>query len=460
VTSVVLLTAYGDIVCCDASGKLVRRAFLAAGDDAVEVALSGPLDPNAAFIRFLDGGAPSREPAPQEITEGPLAGFSLRPGTGRNLVTIVRDGCFLQATPSHQLSHDRETIDQESCFLPVTVADRRLLRGILDQQWVLRSTLARVDPGEIRLRWPFALEIEGTGYDLRLHLPFEGQLLPYRLSLFRAGWQFDELCLYRPLIHLAAFGAQAAHRLPGVLRALATHIPDSHVLVVTERRREDVLAAAAGHDGRRLLVRTIEADEPVERSLARFLSLDAPDLLRFQPVLMLDTLILADADLTPLLAALAASDRIAAPLEPAARRRVAPFAGLSLVQQDGRDPRDLAGVDSRVIGIPNVAAHAHTLRLLRRIIANRATAGGNAPTPPWLEQEVVNYVAAVCAPFDTHLFERFIDAPGDEMRPLLRFADDSHGRGAFEAHTRRRHEAAWSSPLLEAGLEEPVGPSL
>ena len=441
-----LMTAYGDLLCRDGQGRPTRRAFLEAGDDAIEIP-AGPTGSGADFVRFVVGDA-----APRAIGTGPLAGFELRPGRGGGLVSLRRDGNHLHAMPGGGVSDEQREPTQESSFLPIAGADRRLLRGILEQDWILRSTLAPIVPKAMRLRWPFTLELAETGYDLRHQMPIEGGILPYRVSLFRSGWRFDELCLHRPLIHIACFGNEAARRLPAILRSLIEPAAYAgHVLVLTERTREAVLAASP-FDGKRLFVRTVEAASAAEQALARYASLDTPDLLRFQPVLMMDASTLADADLSPLLGALAASDRIAAPLEDAARRRVSPFAGLSLVQQDGIDLRNLAGLDPAILGIPNVATHAHALRLVRRIIANRAFAGGHAPTPPWLEQEVVNYVAVMCEPFDTHLFERFLGGPG---QPLRRFAADHRGRALLEAHLRP--SGAVEPP---EGVEGPVGPAL
>ena len=48
---------------------------------------------------------------------------------------------------------------------------------------------------------------------------------------------------------------------------------------------------------------------------ARYLILDWPDAWQFQPLLYIDTDIVFDRDVTPMLHAIAMSDRIAAPIE-------------------------------------------------------------------------------------------------------------------------------------------------
>ena len=52
----------------------------------------------------------------------------------------------------------------------------------------------------------------------------------------------------------------------------------------------------------------------------------------------------------------------------------------------------MAGFNTGTLGIPNLRAHAETLRLIRRIIANHGIMHGQAALP-WADQEVANYVA-------------------------------------------------------------------
>jgi lipopolysaccharide biosynthesis glycosyltransferase len=132
--------------------------------------------------------------------------------------------------------------------------------------------------------------------------------------------------------------------------------------------------------------------------VARYLILDWPDAWRYQPLLYVDADIVFDRDVTPMLHAIAMSDRIAAPVElmsPLARN---PSVGATLLQRDLCSPGYMAGFNSGTLGIPNVRAHAETLRLIRRIIANHSLLHGREALP-YADQEIANYVFISTCPF-------------------------------------------------------------
>ena len=70
------------------------------------------------------------------------------------------------------------------------------------------------------------------------------------------------------------------------------------------------------------------------------------------------------------------TDRVAI----AAGRRL-PRAGATLLQRDFCSPGFMAGFNTGTLGIPNLRAHAETLRLIRRIIMNHAALHGRMALP-------------------------------------------------------------------------------
>ena len=52
----------------------------------------------------------------------------------------------------------------------------------------------------------------------------------------------------------------------------------------------------------------------------------------------------------------------------------------------------MAGFNTGTLGIPNLRAHAETLRLIRRIIMNHAAVHGRSALP-FVDQEIANYVS-------------------------------------------------------------------
>jgi hypothetical protein len=73
----------------------------------------------------------------------------------------------------------------------------------------------------------------------------------------------------------------------------------------------------------------------------------------------------------------------------------------------------MAGFNTGTLGIPNIRAHADTLRLIRRIIMNHSTLHGRMALP-YVDQEIANYVSYRIAHFDTGLISRFVRFAGDD----------------------------------------------
>jgi hypothetical protein len=147
---------------------------------------------------------------------------------------------------------------------------------------------------------------------------------------------------------------------------------------------------------------------------ARYFILDWPDARRFQPLLYVDTDIVFDSDVTPMLRAVATSDRIAAPIEVLTSLAANPASGAALLQRDFCSPGFMAGFNTGTLGIPNLRAHAETLRLVRRIIMNHATLHGRMALP-WVDQEIANYVSfRLNNHVDTGLISRFVRFAGND----------------------------------------------
>jgi len=144
---------------------------------------------------------------------------------------------------------------------------------------------------------------------------------------------------------------------------------------------------------------------------AKYAILDWLPASQFQPLLFLDADIICDRPIEPVLCALAASDRIAAPIEEFSALQNSPSMGATLLQQDGCSPRYAVGFNCGTLGIPNLATHITTLRLLRTVMVNHADIHGRH-AQGWVDQEIANYVSYRDAHFDTHLLTRFVRYAG------------------------------------------------
>ena len=143
------------------------------------------------------------------------------------------------------------------------------------------------------------------------------------------------------------------------------------------------------------------------------LILDWPDARQFQPLLYVDTGTVFDSDVAPMLRAVAISDRIAAPMELLSPLAANPALGATL-QRDFCSPGYMAGFNTGTLGIPNLRAHAETLRLIRRMIMNHSALHGRMALP-YVDQEMANYVSFRLTQFDTGLISRFVRFAGADV---------------------------------------------
>jgi hypothetical protein len=397
-----LLTYHGALFCTTPDGAFVQRPLADTG--ATPIVLPAEITARR-FEEFL---AADGKPLCVPITEGALSGFTMTLAANRRTLTLSRDGRFLSAERDVQnIAHDRAKANEWENLMPLTQHDLSVLRGVAENAWVVRSTGAVVAKRTAALRGGFTLRAGDLSVDLRYQTPFEGSALPYRLRLLRDGWRIDELCLLRPLVVMTAF------RTPAVVEQMLLSLQslreiahfDGNVLLLTDAAPQLLHRRLSGRDAQRTTIITVAASDAVAGAASRYALLDWPDIRRFQPILCVDPDIVFDADITEMLAAIAASDRIAAPVERQSLQRNSPALGMSLLQQDGAQPRLVPGFSTAVLGIPNVLEHRDTLAQIRRVIVNRCDRFGRNE-PVWLEQEAANYVAYRTGSVDTHLITR------------------------------------------------------
>ena len=230
--------------------------------------------------------------------------------------------------------------------------------------WSERSTTGKL----------FHLHVGDLAVDLRYQMPFDLANWPNRLTLLRDGWRIDQICRYRPLIYYAAFGS------PENLEQFAVSVRSliefgryqGPILVLTDQtpRHWQGISRRKTWRGSRCC-RSSRTTGPAIMA-ARYLILDWPEpaipavaLRRYRHRVRRRR----GADAAH---AVAISDRIAAPIELHSTWSSSAASGATLIQRDFCSPGSMAGFNTGTLGIPNLRAHAETLRLIRRIIANHA----------------------------------------------------------------------------------------
>ncbi len=405
-----LLTWHGTLLCRDTrTGGFVHRP-LDALDGAEPVRIDLAWDRlRGDFDRILRVQA---EPLEVAMLTGALGGFKLRIAADRRTVQLWQGGDVLcaeaGAEPGGRVAAGPPQAGQES-LLPLSAAELGHLRAILGNAWLMRSSMQVVPAASVRLGTGFSLWLGAASFDLRYQLPFDLDPVPLRLTLLRDGWRVEQALLFRPLVYFCVLSSRPI--LEQLFLSLHSLLRfgryDGAVHLLTDCRPAEILAQVPDLAPGRLSVQRLPATDRVGAVASRHSITDWPHAALFQPVLFADTDTVFDSDIIPMLAAVATSERICAPVERFSPRRSAASAGAHLLAEDGIDPADALGFNAGTLGIPNLVEHGHVLRLIRRVVANRSDLLGRGHFS-WVDQPIANYVSHRLAGLDTDLLSRYV----------------------------------------------------
>ncbi len=410
----VLMTTHGTLLCAGASGLYhVAMDALSEADipllvDLHEVTRAG------RHARML-----TRTNTPLMVTHPGLPpGCEILIEPSRRTATLQQDGQFYSAEPMHRaLAHDRSSAGLWESFLFLTEEDFAAIKHIFRHDWVRATSKQVVRAGSIRFREGFILSIGDLDLDLRYNLP----MLPHNQAAGREGlgamsfnvlidgWKIERIHLYRPFIYFTAFGSPYA--LEQAYTSIASLIEfggyDGHVHVITDQQAAPFLQNVPALLPERLTVQNLASQDWVGYVASKYCILEHADAYNFQPLLFLDTDVVCDAPLEPLLATILALDRISAPLEDVSSLQTNPSVGASLIQRAGLDARFACGLNGGTVGIPNLQSSAELMELTRAIITNHSEIFGREYFR-WVDQEVLNYVSFCVGNFNTSALLRYI----------------------------------------------------
>ncbi|MEJ0018393.1 MAG: hypothetical protein WDN25_17885 [Acetobacteraceae bacterium] len=383
----------------------------------------------ADLLHHLRGSTTADLPA---APPGALSGLRMERASDQRTLTFRGDSAFLSAEGGgDSVGLFRPEAAGWESFLPVSQADLEVLHGITGASWLVRSTGGFADrpllADEFRLR---AADLE---VDLRFQMPLDRTDWPSRVTLLRDGWRIEQICRYRPLVYYTVFGDLAAREQLALSVRSLFQVGHYHgdVAVLSDLAPAEIVPFLPSGVPGNFILASHPARDTFDARAARYTIGDWSDAAVFQPLFYVDTATIFDADVTPLLHALAMSDRLGAPAEilPALARSLPAAAGL--LQLDDCPPQFRQAFDAGALGIPNMKRHGGPLALICRVLANSAVLHGRHL--PFAVQEIANYVATRRAPFDTGLlssFVRHVEAGSDPVRRtgLAQF----HGRAAAE----------------------------
>jgi hypothetical protein len=400
-------------------GALIHRPLTGPFDD-VDILSIGDAIPALQ----ADLGTLMRDDVDQlhiNLPSGPMTGWTLtRSPDHRSVVVSFQARHLDTVSPGGTMALIEGEAGPSSWFLPLKETDLAALRDIVGSAWLVRSdepkrpVKGQTGPG-------FALLIGSLQVDLRWNLPLDLSEFPFRLTLLRDGWRIDHIYRFRPLVYYAALNSPSIMRQFAVsLRSLITAGGyEGDVAVLTDKSVDEIRALTPPGMKGSLVVLPCDARDVIGCQAARFAITGWRDAWTFQPLLYVDTDILFDLPVGPMLHAITLSERIAATVEPSEYLATSIFVGAALMREDNCDPGSLRGFNSGTLGIPNLARHACTLDLIGRIMNNRATMQGREALP-YFDQSVSNYVSVRQANFDIDLISPFVRLSNQVADPANR----------------------------------------
>lgn len=373
----------GNLVAVDLEDRLFRPSY----EDFIEDRTS---EPQTAQLRFMGE-------------------FQVHPKPTTRTICLKTGDHYAGASPYGPVEINRPEASLWEEFLPIAETELGLFQEMRRSDWIIKSTRQIVSGSSIAIGDNFTLRIGSLTLPLNYNLPLDRVHAPFRYVVLLDGWRIDEIILFKPLLYYLAFGQdnvfeQLSLSLESLGRAAAF---TGQVLVFTDRRPEAIQALAAWLKPEQIIVRHIPAVDWVGFVAGKYCILEEESAYAFQPVVYMDPDIIYDADLSPLLTAMACATRLTAPIEEFSGLEHAPSVGATLLQLDHERPRFAVGFNCGTLGIPNLPMHRHTLELVRKVICNFTAQRGRSALH-WVDQEAANYVSYKIGHFETHEVSRFV----------------------------------------------------
>ena len=392
------------------SEQIVQLPFDCALREKMAIKLH--LDQLPQYPTFLDFIENSDRAWSVDIDHGPLSGFNVTASAGGRVVSISRETFFMSAEPAHAGSAvrvNRKKVSDWEQFVLISDDDVKTIDFIRENNWVVGDYEQVVPSNLITFGPPFALKFGGIAIDLRYNTQLLRNALPFRMTLLRDGWRIVKFFLYKPAFVFTAFKS------PEILKQLYIAIDslirhggfEGTVLLITDQAESDILENVPSLDQKKLLIFACQPPDWVGYVASKYLMLNQPEMTQYQPIVFSDPDMVFDSNLTRMLAAVAASDRIAAPVEHDSYLRSRISVGSELIAEDGFDAFNQSGINAGTLAIPNLIQHKATLELIANILVNRSKIKGREHHK-WVDQEVANYVSFRTLTFDQRLVSSYV----------------------------------------------------
>jgi len=393
----------------------------------------------------LDGLSPNGEIGWADPDGAPLTFYARELGEG--LIGLEANGYCLCAESDGRVTLSRQIRGPWETFIAINEAGMDRLDTLRDDRFLLAS---RDVPVHITLQPEFRASAGPLGIPLNTLLTARPWGDGAGFTLRYQGWKIDQLIRFRPLIYLLAYGPQEMFDcLELALRSLWEFGRyDGEVLIFSDRGADQMYAFVPDELKARTRVVTAPARDVLDIMAVKYRIADVPGADAYRPLVYLDTDVICNRPVLPMLTELLQAHHVSLPLE---HDFHAPddFYGANLLAEDDiarrRDPR---GMCAGLIGIPGIAAAERCFPAILDSLYARARALGTREPSPWLDQPAANYVLRKTGAVDCTILTARVVTPVDTTQPAaaiprLGFAHFSGGVG----------DAVRKLPLMRAYLE-------
>lgn len=343
-----------------------------------------------------------------------------------DLISIEGNGVCLGAPADGSVVLARQTAGQTEAFYPIDPADAAFLDEIADRIWIASGSglVAKIgDPIHgIAIVRDFHARIG------LLYIPIR-DLLAARHRRFRGGWSIvydhwrvEHLIPFRPLIYMIAYGKQEIFETMALLLQTLWEFGqyDGEVLIFSDRD----LAALQPYIPPELRAKTKAATAPVrditDMMAIKYRICDMPELDAYRPLLYLDTDIVCNAPIEPLLRILARTQRICVPLELDLRGAHNYYGSLLFATDTAAPIRNDRGFSAGLLGIPSTEIARQTFPLILDSMFGLARQQPRRESMDsiFYDQGIANYVMHKTDAADFDIMTQHVVTPVDFHRPL------------------------------------------
>jgi hypothetical protein len=404
-----LLTRHGTVVHFDVWRKEFRHDGI--GVAKRNVAFDGETASGELLILDGDNG--------QKLFGRPTAGAPLPDGR----VALGYDGLGVVAGEAGQiLAEPRESGARDGFWL-VTAKQLDALAFIAENRWVSDRTWPEpTGPHAVRFG-DGTFQVGDAGFPIAAlfgpGLPLEHAIERKGFALAYQSWKLERFRLYRPLIYFAAFGAEPIFAcLDVAIRSLFEFGGwDDDVLLITDGAHADFAQHFDEPVRGRLQTRVVACSDVLDYTLARYRLPRSERLDRYQPVLYLDTDVVCDAPLAPILVRLLRSEAVQLPAEqPLAIN--GHWYGASLLAEDGhRAQPGERGLSTGLIGFRDFAQVGEAFARIVESCEGFALRNGDRHRFDTYDQPFANYVLRKLGGFATDVLTEACVTHGHERAP-------------------------------------------